>query len=414
MSQLGGKRSGPPAAATPRKVSGRVLQFLKSVPGIVTVVVGLVGGIATIISQSQSILKVIRPPKTISQLVPKPEVKYLKVLPYRWKSLMARSDLPYLDWYYIQVVNKSNLRLNLNVTFKVTTREGEEIPCKFTPEYSVDPDGTLTEYPPLVLDFGQHQVSLGDTLDIAWHIRDERGTDLWQDTNHTELLPDNMIDWDARTLDGDSFPTNFLLASLTAWTMPPRESLAKTVEELQQGIGTAALPASVDRWFATAYRRFFNDPSGLVIIPADAAFPGKGRQTIRTFSEVLNDHEANSVEAALFLGALSRATYGKKIRLVLFAVPESQDRSTAKTLFFSWSTDSNSWHAVSLAEANSSSFESNEQLASRRVAELLANHPEIKRALNDEGVFVEKGQQVVALDFVRADQKYQFSAVKGK
>lgn len=395
----------------PSRRTGSLAKFLKSTPAIVTAVLTVVAGVAGIISHTTNIVKVLHPEETsISQLVAVLKTEHLEVLPYRWRHLVGRADLPYLYWYCIEVQNRSKVRVNLKVNFAAKTREGEVIPSLHSPEYSVDAGKTLKEYPPPILDFGQHKVKPGDALVITWHILDERDSVIKQGTDQTELLPDNMLDWNLKAPNGDPIPQRLLLASLTAWTMPPKESLTKVLQQLQSGVAPPADPSSVARWFARCYGQFFNNPSGIHVRPAPIRFPGTGRQTIRTFLEILNDREANRLEAALFLGALSRATYGKRLRLVLFAVPEREDQPTRRTILFSWSTHPRSWHAVSLAEANSTSFESNEQTASKQVTQLLADHPEIIRALRDQGVFPGNGQQVVALDFVRADERFQFTA----
>lgn len=398
---------------------GNIAKFFKSVPGILTAVGIALAGIVGIVSQSTSMVEqcrkfvaAVHPPPP--ELVKVPKAANLNVLPYQLRNLVGRPDLPYLYWYDIEVENDSKVSVHLKVNYDVTTKYGDVIQCN-SPESMVGPKKSIPWHPPTFPRFGQRHVKPGDTLLITWHLIDNIDNTFNPGrTDTTLLLPDNTVDWDLKGPNGEAVPVDFVLASLTAWTVPPIESLAKIVEQLQNGIGRAAVRSSVDRWFASCYRRFFQNPSRnpdfVQVSSAKVTFPGTGRQTIRSFSDILDEHTADPLEAALFLGALSRATYGKRLRLALFAVSESQDQPAAKTILFSWSTDSVSWHAVNLAQANGKGFADNEELASKQVTKLLADHPEIIPALKDPGVFIEKGQQAVALDFVYADKKYQFTA----
>lgn len=394
---------------------GNIAKFFKSIPGIVTAAGTAVAIIWGIITHSKEIVVILFPPKPVSQLVKVLKTEHLNVLPYSLRNLVGLYKPHYLYWYDLEVENRSHFRVNVKVTFEAETlQQGLPIICRPKENNQpVDSHKILKWYPETFLDFGQRHVQPHDVLVIRWHIYEEDHL-IEEETESTELLPGNTVDWDLKAPDGGRVPVDFVLASLTAWTVPPKESLAKIVEELQDGIDRAAVPSSVDRWFASCYRRFFQNPSRnrdfVQVSSANVTFPGTGIKTIHTFSEIRDEHAADSLEAALFLGALSRATYGKRLRLALFAVSESQDQPAAKTILLSWSTDSRSWRAVNLAQANEIGFADNEKLASTQVTKLLGDHPEIIPALNDPGVFIEKGQQAVALDFVHADEKFQFTS----
>jgi hypothetical protein len=364
----------------------------------------------TIISQSKTIRNLIFPPKPLADLVDV-NLAYPPILPFRFRDVIGKS--PYLKWFHLKVDNHSGERLHVLVTFRV--RRGPATETSRTPfEDYINPHQLNFERDPDPnIEFLRNDVRPNDVLEINYHVFDnEHKVDFSSKTTQPpiDLLPNNEIDWALTALDGSPVPQDFLLASLTTWTVTAEPSVKQRTDQFRREVGQLVDASSVTRWFARCYDQVFHNPSGIRVSPAPIPFPAPGRQTIHTASQVLDNGQADPLEAALLLGALSRDTFRNRLRLVLFATPEAQGQPAQKSVLLSWSTDSQAWHALDLARANSLSFEDNQKLATDHVGKLLAEQPEILSALDGSGVFFDKARPTIALDFRRADQNFHFTA----
>lgn len=395
-------------STSPPPGPSKVRKLLTSVPGALGAIAVLLGSIMTILSQSTAIKNYFFPPKGVIESV-RVELDYPQVFPFTFRSLVG--SIPYLKWFHIKVDNLLNKPLLLEVSFQV--RRGPATAIKSEPaEYTLPAKakGFERDLDPGI-EFLEHDVQPNkDKLEIICRILDDHHNTVFQDTTKPiDLLPNNVVDWALTSLDGSPVPQYFLLASLTMWTVTSESSVRQRTDRLRREVGQLVDTSSVNRWFARCYDQVFHNPSGIQVSPDPVPFPAPGRQTIRTPSQVLEDGQADPLEAALLLGALGRDTFRNRLWLVLIAAPVALDRPAQKNVLLSWSTDSHAWHALELARANSLSFEENHQLATDHVQKLLAEQPEIMSALNRSGVFIGQTHPTIALDFRRADRNFHIT-----
>jgi hypothetical protein len=371
--------------------------FIMSVEGVVAAVTALVGGLFTLWLIFRP---AVVPPKTPTGTPPPPvDVKmvYPKVYPVRFQ----RYDPPYPKWFQITVQNLRDESLIVRVFFKVN--EGPaKLYNKESAGWTLGARERRSENVRPVIELEQTFSRGNDKLTLICDVVDHKDNSVWTGTANIDLLPDNVIDWQITTPDGKKVPLEFLVAFLTTWTVAETPSRVKTYAEKLRDLHPRVDEAST--WFAHAYARLFQE---IQVSDGPMVFPAEGRQTIQTPDQVLTKRNANPLEAALLLGALSRIAFDNKVRVVLFAIPDSESETVQKRILLSWSS-MQGWHAVSLAEANKYSFEENEKEFSPRLVELLTKHPDILTAL-DRGVFLREAPSVIALDFVRADRQYHLT-----
>ena len=96
--------------------------------------------------------------------------------------------------------------------------------------------------------------------------------------------------------------------------------------------------------------------------------------------------------------------------LQLWAVPDPQKGDAgAKRFLLSWSPDGQNWYALDMTDPNKANFEANETQATALIKNLRQYREDIVRGLKEDGVFieggqfVERGRQILALDFSRAN-----------
>jgi len=123
----------------------------------------------------------------------------------------------------------------------------------------------------------------------------------------------------------------------------------------------------------------------------------------------LDAKQLDSIEAALLISALRNAVSRiLKSRLVLYAIPDPQERDKgSKQFFLSWSTDGENWPALNVTNPNQMSFEENEKQATSKVKNLLESESGILPALNSRGVFIDEKKTILALDFDRASKSFR-------
>jgi len=320
-------------------------------------------------------------------------------------------NLTYLRWLDITIDNPSDNRLLLELSFQVQRGPATEIKNPNLVRPVEAHNRTVIRDLDPNIEFTKDDVQAGDMLQIICRVRDDQTKALvWETTTEPiVLLPENVVDWSLTALDGSPVPQDFMFASLTTWTVTADPAVMRLLDQLQRGL-RHGLDRSGSRWFAQCYARVFHNPSGVQVSSAPILFPPQARQTVRTPSQVLESGDANVLEAALLIGALSRARFRHKVQLVLFAVPQNQSQSSPKDIFLSWSTDEVTWQAIDLAEANSLSFDDNEKSAAARVMKLLADDPEMSAALKETGVFLNSSHPVLALNFLKADQTFHMTA----
>lgn len=322
------------------------------------------------------------------------EAEIIKVLPYSLKNTLDLQD-PY--WFRITVDNKKKEPVYLKGIFRVfkgpasiaMEQEQQEI-GRFSPgkKGSVKLDLPL-EF--LINDDFEEPVA----LDIGWRIEDDKACQIDSGRGKVIVLPKNMFAWDFMTPgEGETVSEEFLLASLTAWIQKPAPIVKEQALDLIKDIEGNDLER---QWLKQCYDLLGTKQ---FISTMESFPPAKGkRQAILTPSQILEGARPYPLEAALLIGALTKAVANQiRVRLILF-IPDRQKPN----FLLAWQ-DSYGWHALDVALASSKSFEENESQTSSQLNKLLTEYSDI---LDDDqmkvrGVFLKPDYATVALDFVRA------------
>lgn len=368
--------------------------FFKSLPKVLKVLSGIVAGIATLIGAIAGLSVVLEKYGILS--TPDPytiEVKCLDVFPFSLKNSIGAQD--FLYWFHFHVENKSSKPLHFEVSFKVRQGPAKVIgaPALFT----VNPREEFSHMVDPAFEFLADNVNAN--LELTWKINDEKQNILKQGTKRILVLPKTILDWNLTTPEGKPFPEDFLIASLAAWVQTSDPGIKECASQMLPGIDSQYDPlAFAYQWFSQCHHKLFNNSNGLKIRP-EGPVPMKGRQLINEPAQVLNKRYANPLEGVLLLTALSRSAFKKlDLRTVMFVIPGDEDLS----YLLSWSDNGYQWHAIDITRIDKMEFERNEELATLMVNDLLEKKPEIIRALDDRGVFFEKGRLLIALDFARS------------
>jgi hypothetical protein len=388
-----------------RKVSKKKNSFWKTIPGVITqigAVVTAIGALVTGVYQSGTLVQ-----KWVSTRgSEKAEVRtsYFKVFPCSLKNCVPFQD--FLYWFHVDVHNKSSERLFLQISF--TVREGPAGRHIEPVKYTVSPGETLSEKVNPAFELLNYDKA--DVLDVTWEITAEPGNErLDQGPASIKLWPRNVVDWSLTKPDGQPVPRDYLLASLTAWTLNPAQSVKEYAARLRSSVTRQSNMEQYGlQWFAQCYNKLLREPGGIRIYASLKAFPPQGTQTIRVPQEVLADKVADPLEAAVLIGALCRAVSASlEARLVLFAIPQSEQSTDPKDFLLSWITGSSSWHAIDLSHASQLTYEENEKKSASQVSALLQKDPDIVKELDRSGTFIKPGNGLVALDLGKAAEHFQ-------
>ncbi len=257
------------------------------------------------------------------------------------------------------------------------------------------------------------------SMSVSWSINTLDERPLAANATTVDLLPANTVKWDLkrrrfdneRTIETD-FPTDFLIASLAAWTVTKNDSVRARAAGVFGPPGAAA--PGVRDWFARLYAASFGAVAGAIrIAPPDAAFPRGGEQPIHTALQVIRDrigtHEP--LEVVLYLAALTKsAPLSANPRTSMVVLPP-RPGSDESAYVLTW-READGVHGIEIGSAATrDTFADNERATTARLRSLQASMPRIFEALDAKGVFYEAGESVVAIDFDRALVGYKIRAL---
>lgn len=235
------------------------------------------------------------------------------------------------------------------------------------------------------------------------------------DTKIIELISKNNFCWNLKDPTNKDVSLAFLVATLSAWSLNPDEAIKKRARQFLKETHGGVDPSEASRhWFKSCYADLFHGPNRLNVHPYSSPWPpthegDESIQRIRNPAQVLNGKHSDSIEAALLISALRNAVSRiLKSRLVLYAIPDQQEKEKGRKQFFlSWSTDGENWQALNVTDPDQMSFEENERQATPKVKNLLESESGILSALNSRGVFIDEKKTILALDFDRASKSYR-------
>lgn len=331
------------------------------------------------------------------------ETKLIKILPYNLKNIL---DLRHGDyWFHFTVQNKRKEPVTLNGIFHAY---GALIPKEDEVQELglFMPDQTVSFYfnlPPSIQFLTNNEFQDPQRLDIRWTIQDEKGCKISSGKGEVQVLPKHMFAWDfARP--GDTVSDEFLLASLTAWTQWPADSVKKKANELYKMI------KGKDRerqWFKQCYNLLREKQPVLFSEP----FPPqqKKEQEIYTPSQILNNAQPTPLEAVLFIGALSKAVADRvRVRLTMIVI----DRQNPEFIL-AWQDMNKQWHGFDAAFASMKGFDENERQTTAKLHQLFTDQPDLleDEQMKERGVFLKPDRETVALDFKLAAEYLRRSSI---
>lgn len=258
-----------------------------------------------------------------------------------------------------------------------------------------------------------------EPLTVEWEIQTLKDNLTIQcGTEHINMISKKYIYWDLKDTTGANVPSEFLLASLSAWT---RIKDPKLERQAQQYLSAAA-PRQSRPWFKGCYNALLGPEGLLTVHPYISPWPLTGtgdesRQPVRSPVEFItgNATAPAPLEAVLLVAALAN-NLPRKPDLALFALPLQTD-SAAKRFLLAWSDNGIDWRALDLTSPQNLSFEDNEARTTAELANLLKSKPDILRKLDGTGVFIvgeqlsEVSRQVVALNFAKAAEIHQIQGL---
>jgi hypothetical protein len=382
--------------ATPRRFGWKSAAAV--VVTVATGVAQVTGAIKNLRESIESIAD-LDPTGTISRIIP-------VWSPYTVKAAVP-SVVPYglaysldsqegLHWFVIDVQNRSKEPLNVDVDFDL--RAGSPpatIDKRVAAPLSVDPRGNMRRTINPRIDFQSHEFEDELKVELEWFARETRPDKtsiLSQGFREVLVLPRDVVDWDLKDSANHPVPGDFLLAALAAWTLKPGDVALQRAEAIRGGDDVNAHPHD---WFVRCYDHLFHGAAALRS-SSTGRFDMHGRRKVRTSSQVLASGEADALEAALLIGALSNAVRmsdGIPRALVIDTTPDPE------RYLFAWS-EAGTWHAVDLSQ-HDTAFNDNEKTATPVAAALLAR-ADIRSASDETGVFLAPDRTSAVLQFAKA------------
>jgi hypothetical protein len=318
-----------------------------------------------------------------------------------------------LYWFHEKVQNKTRGLLNLEIFF--TLQPGD---CHYV---------SLESESPIQDSFGAHEKkevkvspSLkfnndnfeGDCfLKIQWTIQDPEKDKIYRRTGNAEikLLPPNIVKWDLLNPENKQVSREFLLASLTSWSLSREGIVLNRAEQLKKH----ARVSSPEEWVGLCYENLFGGRSALAIDASRRTFPFVGETSISSPGQILSKGRAEPLEASFVMAAMIHAAaLTDRTRLTLFIVPRPEDRHDPSVLLAWLLPDHRTWEAIDIREAKELGFKANLDQSQPRLKLLLEEHPEILRALRERGVFIgPEPTAVMAVSFDRAVKQFGIRAL---
>jgi hypothetical protein len=318
-----------------------------------------------------------------------------------------------LYWFHEKVQNKTRQSLNLEIFFTLQPSD-----CHYVSLESEDP---------IADSFGAHEKkevkvspSLrfnndsfeGDCfLKIQWTIQDPQKTKIYRRTGNAEikLLAPNIVKWDLVNSENKQVSREFLLASLTSWSLSRERIVLTRTEQLKKMHANV----SPEQWVGLCYEDLFGGRSTLAIDASRSTFPFVGQTSISSPGQILSKGRAEPLEASFVMAAMIHAAaMTERARLTLFIVPQPENPRDPSVLLSWLLPDRRTWEAVDLREARELAYKANLDQSQPRLKLLLEEHPEILRSLRERGVFLgPEPNSVMAVSFDRAVKQFGIRAL---
>jgi hypothetical protein len=351
------------------------------------------------------------PPQTSGEIkiCPSLFIKFIPRFPYYLINTFKKNQRnPYIYWTVLAGVNDCLEPKPVEVRFAVrnkTVAQATDIPWKRT--FKV---GEKVPREPVDPQFEFLQRAENTTLEVTWEIKDQNtNRTIASDTERIPVISDDYIDWNFKDHEGKNVPADFLLASLTAWSLTPGEVIRSQAKKYFPGPGGQTSPGdSLRQWFSLCYEDLFQGPEAVKVSPYSEPWPpfgqgGTGLERIRHPREILQIKEANSLEAALLVAALRNGGLKRiRSRLCLFALPQADFYTGLKQFLLSWSVDGLEWYAIDLTDPNKINFNEN------------TSRGDILAGLNERGVVVDNSYHIFAIDFDKASIIYDIGGLPQK
>jgi hypothetical protein len=353
------------------------------------------------------------------KICPHLDIKFIRRFPYYLINTFKKNRRnPYIYWAVLEGENDCNEPKPVEIRFAVrnkTVAQATDVPWKKTFKIGEK----VTEFTPIDPQFEFLRRIENTTLDVTWEIRDEETNKvIASGTKYIGVLSENYVDWDLKDNEG-RVPVDFLIASLTAWTLAPEEVIRTRAQKYLQESGAPANAAETCRqWLRLCYEDLFHSPKGIKIQPLTKPWPPLGEkedslQSIKTPAEILQTKKANSLEAALLMAALWNGASGRiESRFCLFVIPKTGGFFTGgKQFILAWSANDSEWHGIDLTDPNKISFDDNEKSISANLNKFLNTRRDALAALDEKGVFVDDKSQILVIDFDKAHEKFSIGAL---
>lgn len=317
----------------------------------------------------------------------------------------------FMYWFHIQGKNNCPHRLEIIVSFQ-SLREKPLVESIYTHEdpltYIIDPGEPFDEK--LHPGFKFLTDDVDDTLEVRWEILQIPGKKRLESGNsHIQVRSKNKFVWNLRTPESAQVSKDFILASLTAWTLSRNLSLRERSEQLLQSLDPSTPPSLFTKNFIErCYNDIFHGAQKVTITPsANMLPPADSELSIRTPSQILKRRQADPLEAALLVAALGQKYLKERrgVSLVLFAMPRAAALPSRQSILLAWHVGFGNWHAIDMTRVNEMAFADNLSWATEQINALLSEQT-VLESLKDDGVFYRQDRQVVAVDFARAKEKF--------
>lgn len=422
----------------------------KKISAIVSSVLAVIGAIAVLINNYNTIYGFLLGKKEDGKhiVVPPPasdegiqacknlKVKTFKVFPYYLvNSYNKAPEDGYMYWAAISGKNPCDQPLLIRIWFTPHQNakvEKEQIDTRVGPrEEIVEKKGRKN---PLL----KIQAKTDDDVIIngGWKIFDvSKGVPSLcnQDPFCIRVIKENHVYWDLRNPDNHPADIGFLLASLSAWSILPKNPH----QELKNRASSYyRLGNDPEKWLRACYNDLFHSTTPVQVHRYADQWPLRGEemksiQRIRTWEMVLKEKKADSLEAAMFIAAIKNAMStlndDLKFRLVLFALPLDPVKDEGEKRFLlAWApkkserraVDPKEWQAVDLTNPNELDFEQNVRQTSTVLSQVLQTQGEkIFTLLNKQGVFYDQTkplalQPLLGVDFHLASAHYYIAGLR--
>lgn len=322
------------------------------------------------------------------------------------ESMGQQESFPY--WFRLQGVNECDRKIHLTVEFMLRT--GPFVLENYAPWVStLDPGESIEANPTTTIKMTNNVLRERDqVLEINLVARDEYEDQIqMQETRTIEILARPFLIWDLRDPEGNRVPAEFTLASLAAWTKVPSTDLLALERQCR---GPQARDPQI--WVPRCYATLFDNKVSVIkdTWPVRMLFLRDGKQSILPADDVLENGEANPLEAGLALGAMGRVGL-PDLRTNIGVIAVRNDGSEP-TLYFVWSKDHGPWSGVALNKIGTLSYAQNYADAQTFIEELFSANPKISADLqSSDGIYIDDDGGVVAINFRLAAEHYNIAGL---